>query len=194
MAFREEGAERGLAWSDMAILLRSVKRNGGPITSALDAAGIPYVVSGMTNLFGAKEAGAARQLFYFIAGREGVDEAAVRAAWTDADLGLDPDALRAGVAGAAKIKAALHATDEKRWGVYSIQRVFLTFLEEVGLREETVPAGRGEVAFFNLGKFSQLISDYETIHYRSAPSEKYESFAKFLQYRAGGQISRGMAR
>ena len=43
---------RGISWSDMAILLRSVRANGEPITRALDAAGIPYVVAGMNNLFG----------------------------------------------------------------------------------------------------------------------------------------------
>ena len=43
----------GLSWSDMAILLRSVKANGAePITRALRAAGIPFVVTGMNNLFG----------------------------------------------------------------------------------------------------------------------------------------------
>lgn len=49
------------------MLLRSVKRNGEPITDALEAAGVPFVVVGMTNLFGAGEAEAARQLFYFMA-------------------------------------------------------------------------------------------------------------------------------
>ncbi|NOY80671.1 MAG: ATP-dependent helicase, partial [Kiritimatiellaeota bacterium] len=34
---------RGLAYADMAVLLRSVRTNGGPITTALSAAGIPYV-------------------------------------------------------------------------------------------------------------------------------------------------------
>ena len=61
--------ERGLSWSDMAVLLRSVKANAEPITRALQAAGIPFVVTGMTNLFGTAEAEAARQLFYFIADR-----------------------------------------------------------------------------------------------------------------------------
>ena len=50
--------------------------------------------------------------------------------------------------------------------------------------EELVPNGRGEIVFYNLGKFSQVISDFETIHYHSKPKEKYESFANFLQYGA----------
>jgi DNA helicase II / ATP-dependent DNA helicase PcrA len=184
VAFTEDGAERGLSWSDMAILLRSVKANAEPITNALSAAGIPYVVTGMTNLFGTSEAEAARQLFYFMGDHHGVTETDVEQVWRDAGLGLDPDALRTAVASVAVSKTALTDPHQKRWGLYSIQRVFLTFLEEAGIREERVPQGRGEVVFYNLGKFSQLISDYETIHYHSKPAEKYASFADFLQYRA----------
>lgn len=184
VAFRQDDAERGLSWSDMAVLLRSVKSNAEPITAALHAAGIPFVVTGMTNLFGTAEAEAARQLFYFIGDHNGVDEAGVESAWNGANLGLDPATLQSAIDGAVAAKSALTDKDQKRWGQYSIQRVFLNFLEEAGVREERVPGERGEVVFYNLGKFSQLISDFETIHYHSNPAEKYTSFADFLQYRA----------
>ena len=187
-AFLDGDAERGLAWSDMAILLRSVKRNGAPITGALDAAGIPYVVTGMTDLFQAKEAHAARQLFYFMAGGDGLDAKALARECLEADLGLETRALRRAVANAADSRTVVEKdTDEgarRRWGAYSLQRLFLTFLEDAGVREERVPNARGEVVFFNLGKFSQIITDYETIHYHSKPAEKYAAFANFLQYRA----------
>ena len=183
IAFVEDGKERGLSWSDMAVLLRSVKANAEPITATLRASGIPFVVTGMMNLFGTAEAEAARQLFYFI-GDNGVDEAGVEQAWSNAGVGLEADALNAAVEGAAAAKAALTDPDQKRWGQYSIQRVFLNFLERAGLREELVPDGRGEVVFYNLGKFSQVISDFEAIHFQSKPSEKYGAFANFLQYRA----------
>ena len=181
-AFNEGGGERGLSWSDMAILLRSVKANGEPITDALRAAGIPFVVTGMTNLFGTAEAEAARQLFYFI-GDHGTDAVALEQAWNAANLGLDAVSLRAAIEGAIIAKAALKNEDQKRWGQYSIQRVFLAFLEKAGVREESVSNGRGEVVFYNLGKFSQLISDFESIHFHSKPLEKYASFADFLEYR-----------
>ena len=71
VAFLEDGKERGLSWSDMAVLLRSVKANAEPITAALQARGVPFVVTGMTNLFGTAEAEAARQLFY-LASSEGL--------------------------------------------------------------------------------------------------------------------------
>jgi len=191
VAFNEDEGERGLSWSDMAILLRSVKANAEPITQTLQAAGIPFVVTGMTNLFGTAEAEAARQLFYFIADRPGVDAAALKGAWDAARLGLDPAALDEAIAGAAASRTALTDPDQKRWGQYSIQRVFLAFLEKAGIREERVPNGRGEVVFYNLGKFSQVISDYETIHFQSKPSEKYGSFADFLQYRAADAYPEG---
>ncbi len=184
VAFNDDEVQRGLSWSDMAILLRSVKANAEPITRALQAAGIPFVVTGMTNLFGAAEAEATRQLFYFMANRAGVDEAAVEQAWAAADLGLDTAELRSAIERVAAGKAALTDPDRKRWGQYSIQRVFLNFLHQAGIREERIPNGRGDVVFYNLGKFSQLISDFETIHYHSKPVEKYEAFANFLQFRA----------
>jgi len=191
VAFTEDEVERGLSWSDMAILLRSVNANAEPITQALQAAGIPFVVTGMTNLFETAEAEAARQLFYFIANRPGVDASALKAAWEAPDLGLDPAALDQAIADAAAARAALTDPEQQRWGQYSIQRVYLAFLEQAGVREELVPNGRGEVVFYNLGKFSQVISDYETIHFQSKPSEKYASFADFLQHRAEGAYPEG---
>ncbi len=191
VAIRDDETERGISWSDMAVLLRSVKGNGEPITRAFDAAGIPYVVVGMTNLFGTPEAEAARQLFYFMASREGVDQGAVERTWQNANLGLDPADLRRAIENAARARASLTEPDQKRWGLYSIQRLFLGFLEDAGVREERVPADRGEIVFYNLGKFSQLISDFETIHFHSKPAEKYGSFADFLQYRAENYYPEG---
>lgn len=184
VALSEDGVERGISWSDMAVLLRSVKANARPIVQAFKDADIPFVVVGMTNLFGTAEAEAARQLFYFMADRPGVDEAVVGRAWRDANLGLDVANLRVALANVASARASLNESDQQRWGLYSLQRLFLSFLEDAGVREEKVPGGRGEVVFYNLGKFSQVISDFEAIHFHSKPSEKYTTFADFLEYRA----------
>lgn len=184
VAFQDGDNARGLAWSDMAILFRSVRANADPITRALRVAGIPFVISGMTNLFATAEAAAARLLFYFIADRAGVDATAVKTAWEAAGLGFAGNSLDQAIADATNSKIALTDPDQKRWGQYSIQRVFLAFLEAAGLREELVPNDRGGIVFYNLGKFSQVISDFETIHFQSKPVEKYRSFADFLQYRA----------
>ena len=191
VAIREQdGKMRGIAWSDMAILLRSVAKNGAPITRALDVAGIPYLVIGMNELFGTAEARAARDLFYFMAGR--LDENATLAAWEAAQTGATRADLKRAIATASKSREEM-GTGEERYSVYSPQRVFLDFLENAAIREEKVPgsSGRGEIVFYNLGKFSQVISDFEAIHFLSAPKDKYETFANFLQYRAEGSYPEG---
>lgn len=190
VAIKDDKQERGISWSDMAILLRSVDANGEPITRALEGASIPFIVEGMKNLFGAREAEAARQLFYFMDGR--VDAGALEAAWEEAHLGLPKAALKAAVRTVETSRDQIAKEDDTaRFGYYSIQRQFLSFLDEAGVREEAIPDGRGEVVFYNLGKFSQLISDFETINYQSKPTEKYRSFADFLQYRAEGTYPEG---
>jgi len=182
VAVRDGSLERGISWSDMAILLRSVRRDGAPIMAALDAAGVPYVITGMDNLFQAKEAEAARQLFYFLAGR--TDEADLRRAWQAAKLGIKPKALNAAIKGAAKARADMRDADASQFNVYGLHRQFIAFLETANLSEEIVPGGRGEVVFYNLGKFNQAISDFESIHFHSNPPDKYGSFADFLRYHA----------
>jgi DNA helicase-2/ATP-dependent DNA helicase PcrA len=182
VAVKEGNSERGLSWSDMAILLRSVRRDGAPIMAALEAAGVPYVITGMDNLFEKSEVEAARQLFYFLSGEIGDD--ALRRAWLDADLGVEPEALEAAIAAAMRARTDMHDAAVGQFKVYNLQRQFMAFLQNAMLREERVPGGRGEVVFYNLGKFSQAISDFESIHFHSSPVEKYQSFAGFLRHHA----------
>lgn len=75
-----------------------------------------------------------------------------------------------------------------RWGAYNIniQRLYLELLEALGIREETLPGDpvRRELVFYQLGKFSQAISDFEEIYFNTSPQEKYRAFAKWLEYQA----------
>lgn len=193
VAFTDPGGNtRGLSYSDMAILLRSVKANGETITRALREHDIPAIVVGMNNLFGTLEAEAARQLYYFMADRPSVDNDAVVRAWLNADLGLEPREVRNAVKQAEQVRNEIHDNAHQGdWGLRNLQRQFLTFLEDVGLREETVPRNRGEVVFYNLGKFSQLISDFETIYFQTDPASKYAEFANFLEFHAGDAYPEG---
>ena len=187
-----DGKERGLSNSDFAILLRSVRTNGEPITTALRDAGIPFVVGGMNNLFETQEAEAVRQLFYFMAGRKDLHQTQLEKIWIDASLGLKTANVSQAIEKAAATRSAINDdAGRKRWFFYSLQRQFLTFIEDLGLHEGAVPEGRGEVVFYNLGKFSQLISDFESVHYHSDPIRKYEEFANFLKYRADSAYPEG---
>ena len=199
VAFNDNDGERGLAWSDMAVLLRSVKGNGAPITEAFKEAGIPYVVKGLANLFDTDEAKAARALIHHIFGKpisvwreriDAPDEDSLREFWKAANLGLDGAALGSAVKYATGIRYSIVAGGRTP---STIQRIFLHFLELAGVREERAPEGRGQVAMFNLGRFSQAITDWETIHFNSSMSASVEGFVRFLYYQAEGAYSEGSA-
>lgn len=194
-AFQDGQVERGVAWSDCAILLRTVQGSAAPILQALDAEDVPYIVGGMNDLFGTLEVQAARVLFYFISGRPGVTAGDVAAAWRAADIGCTPEGLEKGLSLAERTRSELGVPEgqQERWGLYNIQRTFLAFLEAIELREEKVPGepSRREVILYNLGKFSQLISDFEAIYFHSAPQQKYATFADFLEHRAEGSYPEG---
>jgi ATP-dependent DNA helicase UvrD/PcrA len=176
---RPDAPARGLALSDCAILLRSVKGSAAPIVRALQEADLRLVVVGMTNLFDTGEAQAARSLFLFMVRRVSPKE--LRQAWLNARLGLDRKRLDVAI---ALMENQRKWDNSKRWSVYNLQRTYLSFLEGIALREEDVPDRRGEVVYYNLGKFSQIISDYEQIHFQSDPARKYQGFADFLTYQA----------
>lgn len=198
VAFNDGSGRRGLSWSDMAVLLRSVKHNGSVIAQALKDSGIPFIVNGLTNLFEAEEIRAARDLFHFIAGNKiwinktEVDPPTakeLRQSWEDSELGLTKPQLTRALRYIKRIRDNLHAENERR--LPSIQEIFLKFLERAEIREEDVPDDRGQVVFFNLGRFSEIISDWETIHFTSKSMYRFYGFAKFLYYEAEDSYSEG---
>jgi DNA helicase-2/ATP-dependent DNA helicase PcrA len=179
----EEAPPRGLSWSDTAVLFRSVAKDADPLVAELKRRGIPYVIKGLARLFDAPEIQACVTSFAYVIDEAEPDD--VRKAWEAADLGLNPAALERGL---RVLAAAKNWEPGARWGAYNIQRAYLDFLTAIGLREETVPSAdggvRGELVFYNLGKFSQAISDFEQIHFQSDPARKYEGFVRWLTYHA----------
>lgn len=191
--FTENGETRGLTWSDCAILLRSVKNSAEPIVAALRQAGIPYLIKGMNRLFETAEVQAARAIFYYLNDEIGRDE--LREAWLAAKLGVDPLDLDRAI----DWLDAERADWSNRWltSTRSPQHSFLGFLEQIGLREESITGdallgrARGEIVYYNLGKFSQLITDYELVHFHSEASSLYYGFAGFLRHQAADYYPEG---
>ena len=181
----------------MAVLLRSVRKNGPVIAEALGNAGIPFVVGGIANLFEAPEAEAARLLFHFISDqpigygdkrREPPTKAVVRRAWRAGGLGTRPRDLTVALDFAVGIRERVANEDD---GIPSVQAVFLRYLELIRLREEKVKDGRGETALFNLGRFSEVITDWETIHFADQTWGSFRGFAAFLYYDGDDTYSEG---
>ena len=195
VAFDDGDGERGLSWSDMAVLLRSVKNNGTVITEALRDSDIPFVVSGLSNLFATGEAQAARDLFHFIVGDavKGVEaptEEELKQSWETPRLGLSESNLKDALIYARDVRDTLDAEgDENPPG---IQAAFLKFLELAEVREERIlPEALGQTVLFNLGRFSEAITDWESINFASKPLESYQGFVGFLYYQAEGAYSEG---
>jgi DNA helicase-2/ATP-dependent DNA helicase PcrA len=174
---------RGLSWSDMAVLYRSVSGDAGPLVEELDRRGIPYVVKGLTRLFDAPEIQAVEAMFQFLVGD--IDRPMLESRWKAARLIPDETSLDPL---AQLLKESGDFSRGERWGTYNIQRIYLEALERMGIREDTIPGKgpRSELVFYELGKFSQVISDFETIHFSSAPDQKYRAFVDWLTNQARG--------
>ncbi|HEV2349624.1 MAG TPA: ATP-dependent DNA helicase [Terriglobia bacterium] len=179
--------ERGLTYSDMAVLVRAWK-DAGPIVDALREAEVPYLGGGMNSLFDTPEAQAIREVFYFLASHTSRDasqvtEASLRKSLENGFPGLGKEGINSGIKFLRGIRKRIPLGSDNQ---LFLQRVYLDLLEAMSIREERVGTkGRtGEVIFFNLGKFSQVISDFEHIHFHSDPDSLYANFAGFLEHQA----------
>lgn len=172
---------RGLSWSDFAVLFRSVAHDAGPLVEEMRRRDIPYVVKGLNRLFDSPEIRAVVGIFEYMANRIAATD--LRERWESARL--LPDGVLWGEA-LAVLNEGRDFDRGERWGIYNIQRLYLEFLAALGLREETVPGDtvRAELVFYQLGKFSQAISDFEMIYFNTSPKEKYEAFAGWLEHQA----------
>ena len=194
-AFKDssDGRARGLDYSDMAILLRSVRNEGSKIASALREADIPFVVQGLADLFATYEAQAARLLFHYLS-----DETVGDIPPPDADelreqlrnhrLGLEPSNVERALEYANAMKAQVAAAPNR---AISLQATYLNLLEQLQVREELMPEKLGEAAMFNLGAFSRLIGDWESINNSSGGQNKLSTFAAYIYYNAPDLYSDG---
>jgi DNA helicase-2/ATP-dependent DNA helicase PcrA len=173
-------APRGLSWSDCAVLFRSVK-DADALVDEFRRRKIPFLIKGLARLFDAVEIRACVGLFQYMMGE--ITAADLRSLWDTADLVPEPGRWSALI---AVLDEGADFDKSDRWGTYNIQRLYLRALETLELREETIPgdARRRELVMYQLGKFSQVISDFEAIHFSSAPHRKYEGFVAFLRFQA----------
>ena len=171
-----DAAPRGLSWSDCAVLYRTVK-DAEPLVDEFRRRGIPYIIKGLARLFDAPEIEALVGMFQFMVGE--IDEAALRGLFEQADILGSPELLARGI---RILKEGADFGRGDRWGTYNVQRLYLDALEAMDVREATIPGtpARAELVMYQLGKFSQVISDFEAINFASEPQRKYETFVRFI--------------
>jgi DNA helicase-2/ATP-dependent DNA helicase PcrA len=171
---------RGLSWSDCAVLFRSVK-DADALVDEFKRREIPFIVKGLARLFETPEIQACAGLFHYM--MKTVTATELRALWETALLLPEPTKWPAMI---SELDQGSDFTASKRWGTYNIQRLYLKVLETLDVRESTIPGNpaRAQLVMHQLGKFSQVISDFEAIHFSSDPSRKYDAFQGFLTHQA----------
>ncbi|OJW79372.1 MAG: hypothetical protein BGO69_19465 [Bacteroidetes bacterium 46-16] len=195
---REE-KKRGLAYSDIAILLRTWSK-AETIVEELDKHNIPYITAGVNQLFETPEVEGALGIYYFLYGDIEADE--LIKLWTKLPNNrLDVKKLKMAVDNLSKRKPDLN-TVRDNWE-YSLQDILWEFIVDGEIYEDNFiddsnseilkkSREKAEIIFFNLGKFSQVINDFEEINFNSvSPARHLFSFLSFITYAARDYYPQG---
>ena len=158
----------GSGYSEIAILLRSVRGAGAPIIEALRKHGIPFAAGGRAGLFMVPELAAIGELYAFLASFQ----------WRDGAFGPSRETNLANVAGQLTARFPLHDTEEiiafvKDWKNY-YERLnskpidligdYYHFLDWLGVPETLDPDSSGDAALLGaIARFSTLLADYEHV-------------------------------
>ena len=190
---RLEGKERGLDYSDCVVLLRTWKK-AHSIMETLTEYNIPFVVSGVNNLFDRPEIKASQAIYQYLDNT--IEEDSLVAYW----MAVTENITESNIRNAVSVIDSMRPKKNKYYNSFNIQSIFWKFLEEAKLSEE-VFAEEGndgivgneinEVIYYNLGMFSQIINDFENIHFRDKPIYKLKNFLNFLRYSADGYYPEG---
>lgn len=172
----QELHESGVKYAEIAVLLR--KRKQGPaLAKMLDKYEIPYIIEGVNELFTTPECKAAKGIFEYISGTINMTELfqmwkAVKYKFDDKEL---TEAI--GTLNSIDVKAM------KFYGEFVLQQIYHNFLRRISIVDDNGNSA-AEIILYNLGKFSQVINDFETVYYSTEPRYKLQHFCGFLTYTA----------
>ncbi|AWA30312.1 hypothetical protein HYN48_09565 [Flavobacterium magnum] len=185
----EENA-RGIAFSDICILLRTWNK-ASSIAEALDRHNIPYITAGVNQLFETDEIRAALGIFNFL--YDDITREELITKWLNlSSIEISIDKINYAIDNLLTKHPKLDKID-KNWE-FSLQAIFWDFLNDAEVLEDKLidnstpesilrTTQRSEIIFFNFGKLSQVINDFETINFNStSPSFHLFSFLSFINY------------
>lgn len=184
---------RGLDYSDFAILLRSWKK-ATDIIATLEKHNIPFVVKGVNELFQTNEVIAARAIYQFL--NRQVDENTLLECWIAIHDAVNSSKIQEAI----EYLKSKYPEDNKYYERFNLQDIYHTFLDISSINEEDF-SEKGccnssgykseEVIFYNLGMFSQIINDFETIYFKAEGPHKLSAFLNFITYSADGYYPEG---
>jgi len=185
--FTEDQITRGITFSDISILIRTWNK-AETIVEALERHNIPYITAGVNQLFQTKEIKAALGIFKYLYGD--IDREELKKLW----LNLPNNQLQESKLNEAiddlNLKFPKRPEVDKNWE-YSLQSILWDFIHHADIYEDSfidstsskITNELAEILFFNLGRFSQVINDFEEINFNSSrPSFHLFSFLSFIEY------------
>ena len=174
--------EAGLNYSDIAVLLRK-RKFGAVLAKSFDKFNIPYIVEGVNDLFITNECIAAKGIYEYlnekIIGRGQLVELWKNIDYPILDKNLDKAIKKLDKYNLEKIDF---------YGSFVLQQIFHDFICDLEIKEIDKAS---ELLLYNLGKFSQVIDDYEKIYFTNQPNWKLKLFCNFLEYTANGSYPEG---
>jgi len=188
-AFQDKPNEekRGLDYSDFVILIRKWSK-AEEITRILDSNDIPYITGGVNKLFDSKEIKAALGIFEYLNNEQ--DENGLMKLWQSIDKNkISSENLKIAI---KNLSEKFPIENKTMYWEFCFQEIFWEFLEDAKIREESFATSTekhdntfGEIIMYNLGKFSQVINDFESINYKTGSSSYYLfNFLNFIKHAA----------
>ncbi len=172
----------GVPYSEIAILLRK-RKIGADIAETLTNHNIPFIIEGVNELMLTPECRAAKGIFDYL--NNEIESTDLFKLWLDVDYPFN----KKEVADSLQSLMTLDISKLKYYGELNLQKIYHDFLKGISLIEDGRP--QTEIILYNLGKFSQVIGDYEVINFTVNPRYKIRGFCSFLQYAAGDYYPEG---
>jgi DNA helicase-2/ATP-dependent DNA helicase PcrA len=183
---KKDDKPRGLDYSDFCILLRKWSK-AEKIIETFDREGIPYITGGVNKLFETKEVKASLGIFEFLNGD--IEKKELSKLWLDVSPGINKSRVDFAI---NALEAKKPIKDQTYYFDFILQKIFWEFLNDAEIREETFSTEIekhentfGEIKLYNLGKFSQVINDFETINFKTGNASYFLfTFLNFIRHAA----------
>ena len=206
----KDGTERGIDYADMVVLLRSVKSSGRALITSFEKHNIPYVVKGVGGLFDHDEVLLILAAFSLLADKD--FQYQEDTAYKKLNKAETRDFIREKIKSLKENKQMPHANgndflgwiDRKRYElirrelekeergrlahrIYP-QHIYHEMLKELGSAKGDSPWLQR--VLFNLGRLSDLITQFEAVHQWISP-KGLSTLCLFLGGWAAGQVDEG---
>lgn len=156
--YQDGNQKRKLKYSDFAFLFRSIAKESTPYIKALQQSGIPVIYSGVGGLFETTEVSGIRKILEYISefDKDVVYDNDFLGTVYDELSSIYPVNILEFQRSVKSIKD--YSKAQKR---LSLQGLYLNLLSILGLENENLHEQDDAVLMYNLGRFSQAITDYE---------------------------------